>query len=244
MFLSRGTRERRRREGPVGRVRRVPPAPFLGGPRPAGANGKAVTSSNFCVTRRVPPPTRGQSVVARIRPRGLRSGHLDRLGPTARSHLAAPCRTLPHLAAPYRTETSRRTLQRTTELGRSDQEHPTPSMPGQRRRRGSSGTGHRRQRGVRTRTARAELLFSVSHLERLLREGHYAQHLTSSAPVFLAAIVQYLTATVLQLAGNEAQRSGCRRITPQLVDMAIHNNALLSVFFGSTTISQVAPGWQ
>ncbi|XP_028378798.1 histone H2A-Bbd type 2/3-like [Phyllostomus discolor] len=119
-------------------------------------------------------------------------------------------------------------------------------MPGRRSRRGSSGTGHRRQRRTRTRTrtARAELLFSVSHLERLLREGHYAQHLTPSAPVFLAAIVQYLTATVLQLAGNEAQRSGCRRITPQLVDMAIHNNALLSVFFGSTTVSQVAPGWQ
>lgn len=118
-------------------------------------------------------------------------------------------------------------------------------MPGQRSRRGSSGTGrHRRRRRTRTGTARAELLFSVSHLERLLREGHYAQHLTSTATVFLAAIVQYLTATVLQLAGNEAQRRGCRRITPQLLDMAIHNNALLSVFFSSTTVSQVAPGWQ
>ncbi|XP_037009553.2 histone H2A-Bbd type 2/3-like [Artibeus jamaicensis] len=117
-------------------------------------------------------------------------------------------------------------------------------MPGRRSRRGSSGTGHHRQRRIRTRTSRAELLFSVSHVERLLREGHYARHLTSSAPVFLAAIIQYLTATVLQLAGNEAQRSGCRRITPELVDMAIHNNALISVFFEGVIVSLVAPGWQ
>ncbi|KAF3812407.1 hypothetical protein GH733_019543 [Mirounga leonina] len=81
-------------------------------------------------------------------------------------------------------------------------------------------------------------------MERLLREGHYARRLGSSAPVFLAAVIQYLTATVLELAGNEARNSGRRRITPELVDMAVHNNALLSGFFGATTISQVAPAWE
>lgn len=119
-------------------------------------------------------------------------------------------------------------------------------MSEQRSRGGSSD----RQRRIRTRnsnsnrTARADLSFSVSHLERLLREGHYAQRLSSSAPVYLAAIIEYMTATILELAGNEAQNRGCSRITPELLDMAIHNNALLSGFFRSTTISQVAPGWQ
>ena len=117
-------------------------------------------------------------------------------------------------------------------------------MPGQRSRRRSSGHRRHHQRRTRNRTARAQLLFSVSHVERLLREGRYAQRLTSSAPIFLAAIVQYLLATVLQLAGNGARRSGCRRITSRLVDMAMHNNAQLSAFFGTTTISLVAPGWQ
>ncbi|XP_008508592.1 histone H2A-Bbd type 1 [Equus przewalskii] len=113
-------------------------------------------------------------------------------------------------------------------------------MPGNRsrRRRGSShGQGR-----PRSRTARAQLLFSVSWVEHLLREGHYARRLSPSAPVFLAAVIQYLTAKVLELAGNEACKSGRRRITPELVDMAVHNNALLSGFFGATTISQVAPG--
>ncbi|XP_012517031.1 PREDICTED: histone H2A-Bbd type 2/3-like [Propithecus coquereli] len=109
-------------------------------------------------------------------------------------------------------------------------------MPGMQSPRGSSC----RQSQTHSRTARAELAFSVSHMERLLRDGHYAQRLSSSALVFLAAIVQYLTSKVLELAGNEAQNSGRRRITQEQVDMAVHNNALLSGFFGTTTISQVA----
>ncbi|XP_012520283.1 PREDICTED: histone H2A-Bbd type 2/3-like [Propithecus coquereli] len=108
-------------------------------------------------------------------------------------------------------------------------------MPGNQSRGGSS----RRQRRIRSRTDRARLVFSVSHVERLLREGHYARRLSSCAPVFLAAVLEYLTAEILELAGNEAQNSGGRRITPPLLDMAVHNNVLLSELFGIATISQV-----
>ncbi|XP_058907160.1 histone H2A-Bbd type 2/3-like [Kogia breviceps] len=106
-------------------------------------------------------------------------------------------------------------------------------MPGKRGRRGSPGR--------RSRTARAELSFSVSHMERLLREGHYVQRLSSSAPVYPVAVIQYRTARVLELAGHEAQNSGRRRLTPELVDVAARSNALLSDFFTTSTISQVAP---
>ncbi|XP_059942780.1 LOW QUALITY PROTEIN: histone H2A-Bbd type 2/3 [Mesoplodon densirostris] len=106
-------------------------------------------------------------------------------------------------------------------------------MPGKRGGRGSPGR--------RSRTPRAELSFSVSHMERLLREGHYAQRLSSSAPVYLVAIIQYLTARVLELAGHEAQNNGRRRLTPELMDMAARSNALLPDLFRTSTISQVAP---
>nr|XP_019571626.1 PREDICTED: histone H2A-Bbd type 2/3 [Rhinolophus sinicus] len=98
-----------------------------------------------------------------------------------------------------------------------------------------------RQRRNRSRSSAPELPFSVSHVERLLREGHYTQRLGSTAPVYLAAVIEYLTAKILELAGNEAQSSGQSRITPEFIDMAVHNNSLLSGFFRNTTISQVAP---
>ncbi|XP_008046324.1 histone H2A-Bbd type 2/3-like [Carlito syrichta] len=109
-------------------------------------------------------------------------------------------------------------------------------MPDTRNRRGSSSRG---QRQIRSRTARAELIFSVSYVEHLLREGRYAQRLGWSAPLYLAAVIEFLTARVLELAGNEAQNNGRNRITPDLVDMAVYNDPLLSIIFGTTTISQV-----
>ncbi|KAM4799069.1 LOW QUALITY PROTEIN: histone H2A-Bbd type 1 [Urocitellus parryii] len=114
------------------------------------------------------------------------------------------------------------------------------SSSNRRRRRGSSSGSSRPRRQARSRTARAELTFSVSQVERRLREGRYAQRLSWSASVFLAATLECLTAKVLELAGNEARHSARRRITPELLDMAVHNNALLSGLFGTTTISQVA----
>ncbi|XP_007991382.1 histone H2A-Bbd type 2/3-like isoform X2 [Chlorocebus sabaeus] len=113
-------------------------------------------------------------------------------------------------------------------------------MSGRRSHRRSSGAGDRGR--TRSRTVRAELSFSVSQVERGLREGHYAQRLSPTAPVYLAAVIEYLTAKVLELAGNEAQNNGERNITPLLLDMAVHNNRLLSTLFHTTTISQVAPG--
>ncbi|XP_026955461.1 histone H2A-Bbd type 1 [Sagmatias obliquidens] len=101
--------------------------------------------------------------------------------------------------------------------------------------------GHRESPGRCSHTARAELSFSVSHMERLLREGHYAQLLSSSAPVYLVAIIQYLAARVLELARHEAQNSGRRRLTPELVDVAARSNALLSDLFRTIAPSPRTP---
>ncbi|XP_019483167.1 PREDICTED: histone H2A-Bbd type 2/3-like [Hipposideros armiger] len=109
-------------------------------------------------------------------------------------------------------------------------------MRGQRHRVGSSG---HRQRRSRSRTSIYGLSFTARDMESLLRDGHYTQHLSSSAPIFLMAIIEYITAKVLELAGREARNRGQSRITPESLDMAIHNNLQLRAFFWNTTICQV-----
>ncbi|KAK2083560.1 Histone H2A-Bbd type 2/3 [Saguinus oedipus] len=118
--------------------------------------------------------------------------------------------------------------------------HPIPSMSERRSRRRSSAAGRRGH--TRSRTARAELLFSVSQMECGLWEGHYAQRLSDNAPDYLAAVIQYLTAKILELAVDEADNGGERIITPRMLQMAILNDVLLSTLFRSLHISQVAPG--
>ncbi|XP_025867974.2 histone H2A-like 3 [Vulpes vulpes] len=101
---------------------------------------------------------------------------------------------------------------------------------------GDRGHGHSRRprRHGMSRSRRAELQFPVSRVDRLLREGCYAHRLSSSTPVFLAGILEYLTSNILELAGQEARNSHKMRITPEHVQKALGNNQYLSQLFENT----------
>lgn len=49
------------------------------------------------------------------------------------------------------------------------------------------------------------LQFPVGRIHRLLRKGNYAQRIGAGAPVYLAAVLEYLAAEILELAGNAAR---------------------------------------
>ncbi|XP_074247660.1 histone H2A-like 3 [Saimiri boliviensis] len=83
----------------------------------------------------------------------------------------------------------------------------------------------RRQR--RSRSSRAELHIPVSRVERSLREGQYAQRLSATTPVFLAGVLEYLTANILEQAGQEAENSRRVRITPEHVQRALQKDEQL-----------------
>ncbi|XP_003341803.1 histone H2A-beta, sperm-like [Monodelphis domestica] len=107
-------------------------------------------------------------------------------------------------------------------------------MPEKRSHHGSLNTHNQ----IRSRSSRAQLQFPVSRVDRFLRQGHYAQRLASSAPVFLAAVLEYLTAEILELAGNAARDNKKTRIAPCHVQLAVRNDVELNQLFGHVTISQ------
>ncbi|KAH0510806.1 histone H2A-Bbd type 1-like [Microtus ochrogaster] len=97
-----------------------------------------------------------------------------------------------------------------------------------------------RQKCNISRSARAQLNFSVSRIERFLREGNFSQRLSPSAPVFLAGVLEYLTADVLRLSVKEAQASGRKRITPEHISWAVENDKHLRKIFKIDSKSSVA----
>ncbi|OBS69648.1 hypothetical protein A6R68_01811 [Neotoma lepida] len=94
----------------------------------------------------------------------------------------------------------------------------------------------RRRRNI-SRSTRAELQFPVSRVDRFLREGNYSRRLSSSAPVFLAGVLEYLISNILELAGEEAHTSGKKLISPDHVYQVVQNNQQLNHLFKEDTRS-------
>ena len=55
--------------------------------------------------------------------------------------------------------------------------------------------------------SRVGLQFPVGRVHRFLRKGNFTERVGAGAPVYLAAILEYLTAEILSLAGNAARSS-------------------------------------
>ncbi|XP_021950502.1 histone H2A, sperm [Folsomia candida] len=89
-----------------------------------------------------------------------------------------------------------------------------------------------------SRSYRAGLQFPVGRMHRLLRMGHYAKHIGAGASVYIAAVIEYLTAEVLELSGNAAQSNKRSRITPRHIQLAIGNDEELNKLLHGVTISQ------
>ena len=79
------------------------------------------------------------------------------------------------------------------------------------------GKGKTAKKAV-SRSAKAGLQFPVGRVARYLKAGKYATRVGAGAPVYLAAVLEYLAAEVLELAGNASRdnkKTRCARFRAQ-----------------------------
>ena len=100
------------------------------------------------------------------------------------------------------------------------------------------GKGAKSKSKPKSRSSRAGLQFPVGRIHRLLRNGSYSERVGAGAPVYLAAVLEYLSAEVLELAGNAARDNKKSRIIPRHLQLAIRNDEELNKLLGGVTIAQ------
>ena len=103
---------------------------------------------------------------------------------------------------------------------------------------GKAGRGKTSGKKSQSRSSKAGLQFPVGRISRYLKKGKYATRVGAGAPVYLAAILEYLTAEVLELAGNAARDNKKTRIVPRHIQLAVRNDEELNKLFGGVTIAQ------
>ena len=103
---------------------------------------------------------------------------------------------------------------------------------------GKGGRGKTEGKKSSTKSSKAGLQFPVGRIGRFLKKGKYASRVGGGAPVYLAAILEYLTAEILELAGNAARDNKKTRIIPRHIQLAVRNDEELNKLFGGVTIAQ------
>ncbi|KAJ6883620.1 histone H2AX-like [Populus alba x Populus x berolinensis] len=88
-----------------------------------------------------------------------------------------------------------------------------------------------------SRSQKAGLQFPVGRIARFLKTGKYAERLGAGSPVYLSAVLEYLAAEVLELAGNAARDNKKNRIIPRHIQLAVRNDEELGKLLGSVTIA-------
>ena len=58
-----------------------------------------------------------------------------------------------------------------------------------------------------------------------------------SPPVYLTAVLEYMAAEVLELAGNACRDNKKKRVTPRHLVLAIRNDEELNKFLGGVTVA-------
>ena len=101
--------------------------------------------------------------------------------------------------------------------------------------KGGRGKG-KTSKGDKTSTAdKAGLQFPCARLTRYLRGR--ASRTSASSGVYLGAVLEYLCAEVLELAGNAARDNKKTRIIPRHIQLAVRNDEELNKLLGSVAIA-------
>ena len=90
----------------------------------------------------------------------------------------------------------------------------------------------------KSRSSRAGLQYPVGRIHRFIRKGNYAERVVAGAPLYLAAILEYLSAEILELARNAARDNKKTRIISRHLQLAVRNDEELNKLLAGVTISQ------
>ena len=91
-----------------------------------------------------------------------------------------------------------------------------------------------------SRSGKSGLIFPVGRIGSMLRGGRFAKRVGASSAVYLAAVLEYLTAELLELSAKVCAQSKnkTKRITPRAVTVAVRHDDDLGTLLKDVTVSR------
>jgi len=120
-----------------------------------------------------------------------------------------------------------------TNKQKKKEEMATPKAAGSKKARGAA-----KKSGSRSK--KAGLIFPIGRVGSLLRRGQYARRVGASSAVYLAAVLEYLTAELLELTVKAAaqQKNKSKRLSPRTLTLAVRHDDDLGALLQNVTLSR------
>jgi histone H2A len=84
-----------------------------------------------------------------------------------------------------------------------------------------------------TKSQKAGLIFPVARINRFMKRNSGTKRMGGSAPVYMTAVLEYVTAEIMELAGNGTKKAGRKTVTPDDLTSALRGDIdLAKVFAG------------
>lgn len=124
----------------------------------------------------------------------------------------------------------------------------SPSAPTKGQKRPYAGFSPNKEKGKRnlqftkmhptkkrvSTTKKAGLVLSVARINKRLKAGRYARRIGLTASVYMASVLEYLVAEVLELAGNCARYFRKQRVFPRCIQLTLlHDKELFQLTRGA-----------
>ena len=88
-----------------------------------------------------------------------------------------------------------------------------------------------------SRSAKAGLSFPVGRIARMLKHGRYSERVGIGAPVYLAAVLEYLVAEILEVSVMVVRQNKKNRIVPRYIFLGLKEDEEFNKLFSHTIIA-------
>ncbi|XP_055388994.1 uncharacterized protein LOC129618214 [Condylostylus longicornis] len=89
---------------------------------------------------------------------------------------------------------------------------------------------------------RLQLHFPVGRIGRYLRKGHFSRRVGRAAPVFIAAVLDYMVGELVEIACDAARTQKKTTVKPRHIQLAIREDLEFCRLLGEVTITQGGNG--
>lgn len=81
-------------------------------------------------------------------------------------------------------------------------------------------------------------MLPVQRIRQQLMKGNYANRIQTGSAVYMAAVLEYLCADILDIVGSETKKTKKQRITPRQIMLAVRTDSELNELLKNVTFSE------